>query len=145
MIIDSKLYYHCDHELRKALFYYMTGFGGLYKLQIYKGFEHETYGDLVKSGKAIMFTIQQMFSSANLRENKDIGQVKEWFKNSYQSFDIQTVNSEKFDLFVIAKSEAFKTKEKTKKKETAPVVEQEWNSIDATGLAEQPKQNEEGV
>lgn len=144
MIILPELYKHCSLLIKDALHHLHYGLGRQYKIQIFKGFEHEIYGDAVKTGNAVMFTIQQMQGSMHLKENNDIRQVKEWFNQSTQGVNIHVVDNKKYDIFVIAKRDIIKQKavEAVKDaeghvleyKEQIPMPE--WNAIDATGLAE---------
>lgn len=146
MIILPQLYQHCNQDIKNALNHLHYGLGRMYKIQIYKGFDHEVYGHAVTSGDAVMFTIQQMFGSAHLRQNNDIIQVKEWFNQTTQNIDIHVVDNKKYDIFVIAKRNLKPAVEPVIEPviELSPEPEPEWTAIDATGLAE-TKSDEESI
>lgn len=138
MIVLPQLYQHVKQDVKNAIHHLHYGLGRQYKIQIYKGFEHPEYGNDVTAGNAVMFTIQQMSATIHLKENNDIRQVKEWFNQTTQGVDIHVIDNKKYDIFVIALRS-------TKPIEKPIEVEPEWTAIDATGLAEEPKQDEEAV
>lgn len=152
MIVLPKLYQHCKTDIKNALHHLHYGLGRYYKIQIYKGLDHQTWGDAFQSGDAVIFTIQQMSASIHLKANNDINQVIQWFNQTTQGVDIHVIDNKKHDLFVIALRNITKPKEVEVVKNTEGHVleyvekkEEEWTAIDATGLAEQPKQDDETV
>lgn len=153
MIVLPQLYQNCNRTIKDALHHLHHGLGRQYKIQIYKGFEHETWGDAVKEGNAVMFTIQQMSASIHLKSNNDINQVKHWFNQTTKDVDIHVIDNKRHDIFVIAMRDILKPKEVEAIKDPEGHVleyvekqpEQEWTAIDATGLAEETKEEDETV
>lgn len=137
MIHQKQLLAGVDPTLVAALEDFHWGLSKWYNIQIWKGHFDEVHGNLLKSGKGVMFTVQRSGATIHAKTNKDIGEVIAWFEQTFEGLTIETLYREKFDIYLL---KAKVTKAKKAKSEPTPQPETEWNALDATGLA-----NEEAV
>jgi hypothetical protein len=136
MILLPQLFDHAQIDLKNAIYVVHYGLGRHYKIQAVKPKEGMQYYDMAMQGDAIMFTIQQMYGSMHLRTNNDITQVFGWFYERTDKIEIQTVEQDKYHIFVLMKRQE-KPIEIVSVKE--PEVEMEVQEQEET------TENEEGI
>lgn len=131
MIHQKQLLAGVDAGLLAALEDFHWGLSKWYNIQVWKGHFDAVHGNLLKSGKGVMFTVQRSGATIHAKANKDIKDVLAWFGENYPAFEVLVIEKEKFDVFLL------------KGKVTAPAPElkpePQWNAIDAMGLANEPE------